>query len=82
MAVSAAEGGLPPISRIASQSYGRLGVHEDEGVAPDLDERQRIVKDLRDHSGAILRNHGLPIVGRTAAEAFNSMFYFYRARAA
>jgi ribulose-5-phosphate 4-epimerase/fuculose-1-phosphate aldolase len=82
MAVSAAEGGLPPISQIASQYYRRPGVHEYEGIALALDERQRITKDLIDHCGAIMRNHGLPIAGRTVAEAFNSMFPSYRARAA
>ena len=75
MAVSAVEGGLLPISQIALQFHGRLGIHEYERIALDLDERQRIVADLRGHCGVILRNHGLLTVGRTVAEAFSLMFY-------
>jgi ribulose-5-phosphate 4-epimerase/fuculose-1-phosphate aldolase len=75
MAVSAVEGGLLPISQIALQFYGRLGIHEYEGIALDLDERQRIIQDLGGHCGVILRNHGLLTVGRTVAEAFYYMYY-------
>jgi ribulose-5-phosphate 4-epimerase/fuculose-1-phosphate aldolase len=75
MAVSAVEAGLLPISQIALQFYGRLGVHDYEGIALDLDERQRIVSDLGDKCGLILRNHGLLTVGRSVAEAFSLMFY-------
>ena len=76
MAVSACRSGLMPISQIALQFYGRLGVHEYEGIALDLDERQRIIADLgTDKCGVILRNHGLLTVGRTVAEAFSLMFY-------
>jgi ribulose-5-phosphate 4-epimerase/fuculose-1-phosphate aldolase len=79
MAVSAVEGGLLPISQIALQFYGRLGIHEYEGIALALDERQRITQDLGDFCGVILRNHGLLTVGRTVAEAFSLMFYLNRA---
>lgn len=76
MAVSAMEEGLLPISQIALQFHGRLGVHDYEGIALDLDERQRIIADLGDtRCGVILRNHGLLTVGRTVAEAFSLMFY-------
>ena len=75
MAVSAVQGGLLPISQIALQFYGRLGIHEYEGIALDLDERQRIIRDLGSFCGVILRNHGLLTVGRTVAEAFSLMFY-------
>ena len=79
MAVSAMQGGLLPISQIALQFYGRLGVHDYEGIALDLDERQRIIKDLGQFCGVILRNHGLLTVGRTVAEAFSLMFYLNQA---
>jgi ribulose-5-phosphate 4-epimerase/fuculose-1-phosphate aldolase len=80
MAVSAMKDGLLPISQIALQFYGRLGVHDYEGVALDLDERQRIIADLgASNCGVILRNHGLLTVGRTVAEAFQLMFYLDRA---
>jgi ribulose-5-phosphate 4-epimerase/fuculose-1-phosphate aldolase len=74
MAVSAMKEGLLPISQIALQYYGRVGIHY-EGIALDLDERQRIVRDLGSCCGLILRNHGLLTVGRSVAEAFSLMFY-------
>jgi ribulose-5-phosphate 4-epimerase/fuculose-1-phosphate aldolase len=60
---------------MALQFYGRLGVHEYEGVALDLDERQRIIADLGDKRALLLRNHGLLTVGRSVAEAFQLMYY-------
>ena len=78
MAVSVAKCGLMPISQIALQFYGRLGIHEYEGIALDLDERHRI-KDLGTYCGLILRNHGLLTIGRTVAEAFSLMFYLNQA---
>ncbi len=75
MAVSALEDGLLPISQIALQFYGRLGVHDYEGIALDLGERQRIIRDLANYCGVILRNHGLLTVGRSVAEAFSLMYY-------
>ena len=79
MAVSAVEGGLLPISQIALQFHGRLGIHDYEGIALDLDERGRIIRDLGGFCGVILRNHGLLTVGRTVAEAFSLMFYLNQA---
>src|SRR5271154_3510905 len=75
MAVSAAKDGLLPISQIALQFYGRLGVHDYEGIALDLDERQRIIRDLANYCGVILRNHGLLTVGPSVGEAFSLMYY-------
>jgi ribulose-5-phosphate 4-epimerase/fuculose-1-phosphate aldolase len=51
MAVSAVKDGLLPISQIALQYYGRLGVHDYEGIALDLDERQRVIRDLGGYCG-------------------------------
>ncbi len=75
MAVSALRDGLLPLSQIAMQYHGRIGVHDYEGIALDLDERGRIIRDLADKPVLLLRNHGLLTVGRTVAEAFSHMFY-------
>src|SRR5260370_19604557 len=55
MAVSAVAGGLLPISPIALQFYGRLGVHDYERIALDLDQRQPIIKNLGSHCAGMLR---------------------------
>jgi len=78
VAVSAQEDGLLPITQHAMQ-LGEIAYHDYEGVALDLDERQRIVADLGDRQTMILRNHGTLTVGRTCADAFLAMFYLERA---
>jgi ribulose-5-phosphate 4-epimerase/fuculose-1-phosphate aldolase len=75
MAVAALACGILPLSQIAIQWYGRIGYHDYEGIALDLDERERIVRDLGDKRALVLRNHGLLSVGRSVAEAFNTMYY-------
>ena len=79
MAVAAQKQGLLPISQHALKFYGHLGHHGYEGIALDLDERTRLVRDLGPHSAMILQNHGLLAAGRTIPEAFNTIYYLERA---
>jgi ribulose-5-phosphate 4-epimerase/fuculose-1-phosphate aldolase len=79
MAVAAMSEGLLPLNQIALQFYGRLAIHEYEGIALDLDERERIIADLGDKRALLLRNHGLLTVGRSVAEAFQLMYYLNQA---
>jgi ribulose-5-phosphate 4-epimerase/fuculose-1-phosphate aldolase len=44
IAVSCMEEGLLPITQHALKFYGHLGYHDYEGIALDLDERDRLVK--------------------------------------
>jgi predicted metal-dependent phosphoesterase TrpH len=46
MAVAAQKQGLLPISQHALKFYGHLAYHGYEGIALDLDERERLVADL------------------------------------
>jgi ribulose-5-phosphate 4-epimerase/fuculose-1-phosphate aldolase len=79
IAVSIQEEGLLPVSQHALKFYNRLAYHSYEGVALDLDERERLVADLGSHNVMILRNHGLLAAGRTIAEAFVNIYYLERA---
>jgi ribulose-5-phosphate 4-epimerase/fuculose-1-phosphate aldolase len=79
IAVSAQEHGLLPISQHAMKFYGHIGYHGYEGVALDLDERDRLVADLGPHKAMILRNHGLLVAGGSIAEAWNLIYYLERA---
>ena len=79
MAVAAQKHGLLPISQHALKFYGHLAYHGYEGIALDLDERDRLVRDLGPHSAMILQNHGLLAAGRTIPEAFNTIYYLERA---
>lgn len=78
VAVSAQESGLLAITQHAMQ-LGEIAYHEYEGVALDLDERERIVRDLGERRAMILRNHGTLAVGATCADAFMVMYYLERA---
>lgn len=79
IAVSAQRQGLLPISQHALKFYGHLAYHDYEGIALDLDERERLVKDLGTHNAMILRNHGLLVTGASIPEAFNNLFRLERA---
>src|SRR5207245_9236811 len=66
MAVSAMESGLLPIAQ-TSMRFARIAYHDYEGVALKLEEQERLVRDLGQHEGMILRNHGLLTVGASIA---------------
>jgi ribulose-5-phosphate 4-epimerase/fuculose-1-phosphate aldolase len=76
VAVSTQKCGLLPISQHALRTYGMLTYHDYEGIALDIDERERIAGDLGKTSKAmIMRNHGLLTLGETVCEAFELMYY-------
>ena len=79
VAVSAQKDGLLPLTQAALVVLPRLAYHDYEGIALNLDERQRIVADLGDGSLMLLRNHGTLAVGSTAAEAWIGIFFLERA---
>ncbi len=70
VAVSCQRDGLRPLNQWAMQFAGRTAYHAYEGIALDLDERERLATDLGDQLVLILRNHGLLTCGRSVGEAF------------
>jgi ribulose-5-phosphate 4-epimerase/fuculose-1-phosphate aldolase len=79
VAVSAQKDGLLPLSQHALIVLPRLAYHDYEGIALNLDERERLVADLGDKTLMLLRNHGTLAVGGTAADCWTGMFYLERA---
>lgn len=79
VAVSAQADGLLPLDQHAMMISGEIAYHDYEGVALDLDERERLVKDIGDKNAMILRNHGTLTLGKSCADAFMRMFYLERA---
>lgn len=79
VAVSSQQDGLLPLSQFAMRFYNRQAFHDYEGVAIDLDEQTRLVRDLGPHKVMLMRNHGILTVGRTPGEAFMLLYYFERA---
>ncbi|MDM0071583.1 class II aldolase/adducin family protein [Variovorax sp. J31P207] len=78
-AVSAQSCGLLPISQHALKFNDCLAYHDYEGIALDLGERDRLVRDLGSCNAMILRNHGLLVVGSTAGDAFHEIWFLERA---
>ena len=79
LAVAAQRQGLLPLTQHAMRFAGGLAYHEYEGIALDLDERERLILDLGTHNAMILRNHGLLTCGATVRVAFDLMYYLERA---
>ena len=78
MAVSAMKCGLLPLAQTAMR-FIDVGYHDYEGVALNLEEQARVVRDLGTREAMILRNHGLLVVGPSIPEAFNNIFRLERA---
>src|SRR5262249_21960887 len=74
-AVSALDCGILPLNQSAMRFTNRCGFHDFEGVASDLDERERIVHDLGPLKCLIMKHHGLLTAGINVAEAFNLLYY-------
>jgi ribulose-5-phosphate 4-epimerase/fuculose-1-phosphate aldolase len=79
VAVSAQADGLLPIDQHAMMISGEIAYHDYEGIALDLDERERLVQDIGNKNAMILRNHGTLTLGKSCADAFLRMFYLERA---
>jgi ribulose-5-phosphate 4-epimerase/fuculose-1-phosphate aldolase len=79
VAVAAQKEGLLPISQHALVIGSSVAYHDYEGIALNLDERERLVADLGDKSVMLLRNHGTLALGETAADCWVRMFYIERA---
>ncbi|RDS76440.1 class II aldolase/adducin family protein [Alteriqipengyuania lutimaris] len=78
-AVSAMAEGLLPHTQTAMIAKHNVAYHEYEGIATDLDERERLVADIGDKHAMILRNHGTLTVGETVSDAFIRMYFLERA---
>ena len=78
-AVSAMEFGLLPHTQTAMIAQHDVAYHDYEGIATDLEERERLVQDLGARNAMILRNHGTLTVGETVADCFLRLYFLERA---
>lgn len=81
-AVAAQAQGLLPLTQTAMIICDDVAYHDFEGIASDLDERDRLVRDLGSKHAMILRNHGTLTVGESVSDAFLRMYFLERACAA
>lgn len=79
MALSMLEGGLLPLSQTAMFFQTQTAFHDYEGIALDLGERERLVRDLGDKSVMILRNHGTLVASPTIGTAYVTMYLLEKA---
>ncbi len=79
VAVSAQADGLLPLDQHAMMLIADLAYHDYEGIALDIDERQRLVADMGEKNFMILRNHGTLAAGKNCADAFLRIYYLERA---
>ena len=79
VAVSAQKQGLLPISQTALVVYNDIAYHDYEGIALDLNERERLVAHLGPKNLMILRNHGTLTCGHSVPAAYVRMYYLERA---
>src|SRR6476619_6952939 len=78
-AVAAHNDGLLPLTQTAMLIRNDVAFHDDEGVAVDLSERERLVADRGDKNAMILRNHGTLAVGKNVGECFVRLYFLERA---
>ena len=73
-AVSALKEGLLPLNQTALTISHDIAYHDFEGIATDLDERERLQADLGEKNLMLLRNHGTLTVGPSIGSAFYRMY--------
>jgi len=78
MALASVETEILPLSQTAMMFYGRTGYHAWEGISTNLDERERIVRDLGTNRALILHNHGLLTAGPTIPATWVLIFQLER----
>ncbi|MFZ1742333.1 MAG: class II aldolase/adducin family protein [Pontixanthobacter sp.] len=78
-AVSAMEFGLLEHTQTGMIARSDIAYHEYEGIATDLEERDRLVEDMGDKHAMILRNHGTLAIGKTVGECFLRLYFIERA---
>jgi len=80
-ALSMIEGGrLEPASQNALRFYDEVAYDDDyNGLAMQVDEGKRLGKVLDGKRILLMANHGITVVGRSVAEAFDDLYFFERA---
>jgi ribulose-5-phosphate 4-epimerase/fuculose-1-phosphate aldolase len=78
-AVSAMADGLLPHTQTAMIAHHDVAYHDFEGIATELEERERLVTDLGNKHSMILRNHGTLTIGASVPQAFLRMYFLERA---
>lgn len=80
MAASSQNVGLLPLNQRALTAIPDLAYHDYEGIALNLDERERLVADLGPAKHQmLLRNHGTLALGHSAAQVWSRIYQLEKA---
>lgn len=79
VAVAAQRDGLRRYTQFSMIVSGDLAYHDYEGIALELDERERLIADLGGHAFMMLRNHGTLTLGDNCAIAFLRTYFLEQA---
>jgi ribulose-5-phosphate 4-epimerase/fuculose-1-phosphate aldolase len=79
VAVSAHAEGLLPLNQTSLAIIPSLSYHDYEGVALNLDERNRLVADIGETKIMLLRNHGTLAFGSNPGEAWQNIYALEKA---
>lgn len=74
MAIASIAEGILPLNQTAMLFHGAVAYHDWEGISTNLDERERLVRDLGDAHSMILRNHGLLVAGPSIGATWNILY--------
>jgi ribulose-5-phosphate 4-epimerase/fuculose-1-phosphate aldolase len=75
VAISCLADGILPMNQFAIEFHDRIGYHDYEGIAFNMDEGERLDRDIKGKIALVLRNHGLLTVGATIPAAFYFTYY-------
>jgi ribulose-5-phosphate 4-epimerase/fuculose-1-phosphate aldolase len=75
VAIACLADGILPMNQFAIEFHERIGYHEYEGIAFNMDEGARLDRDIKGKIALVLRNHGLLTVGATIPAAFYFTYY-------
>jgi len=79
VAVSVQKQGLRKYTQFSMQVLEDLAYHDYEGIALDLDERERLIADIGSKNLLMLRNHGTLTMGQNCAITFLRMYFLENA---
>jgi ribulose-5-phosphate 4-epimerase/fuculose-1-phosphate aldolase len=75
VAASCLADGIMPMNQFAIEFHERIGYHAYEGIAFNMDEGERLDRDIKGKIALVLRNHGLLTVGATIPAALYFTYY-------
>lgn len=71
---------IRPIDQVTARFHNRLAYDlAFGGIAHEAEEGERIARAIGTHSAVMMGNHGVTVLGRTIAEAWDAMYHLERA---